>query len=274
MKNIEFNSGVYKITNKKNGKFYIGSTMNFKQRFNDHKKLLRNDKHPNQHLQNAWNKYGEGSFMFDILLKIKPEKKLLLFEEQTLIDKLNACDKNIGYNLSKIAGSTIGYKYSEESKLKMSYTKLNSNSLYHNKILKKTLLNKDKEHYFINKTIKVKNDKNKTNPFYGKTHSEESKLKMSDAKKGDKNPHFGKGPMLGKKLKSEHKLKIGSANSGKNNKKSKPVLQYDLNMNLIAEWDSAGMAARTLNLSVGNIWMCCNGKARTSYGFIWKYKKL
>lgn len=274
MKEIELNSGVYKITNKCNGKIYIGSTINFKQRFNDHKKLLRQDKHPNPHLQNAWNKYGEDSFGFEILLKIKPEKDLLLTEEQTLIDELNVFDKNIGYNISKTAGSTLGYKYSEESKQKMSEAKIKSNSVYHNKILKETLFNKDKEQYFFDESIKLDSDKDKTNPFYGKIHTEKSKQKMSEAKKGDKNPHFGKGPMLGKKLKVEHKAKIGSANSGKNNKKSKPVLQLYLEMNVIAEWDSAGIAAKALKLSVGNIWMCCNGKAKTSYGFIWKYKKL
>lgn len=272
MKELELNSGVYKIVNTINGKIYIGSSVNFKDRFRDHKKLLRHDKHPNQHLQNSWNKYGEANFEFLILSKIVKDKDLLLKEEQSFIDNLNVCDKNIGYNICNIAGSTFGYKFSEESKNKMSKAKLKSNSKLHNNILIETLVEKDKYQYFSDNDIECDIEKDETNPFYGKRHSEESKKKMSKAKLGVKNPHFNKGPMLGKNFTEEHKSKIGSANSGKNNKKSKPIIQYDLDMNIVAEWDSAGIAARVLNLSVGNIWMCCNNKAKTSYGFVWKYK--
>lgn len=272
MEELNSNSGVYKIVNKINGKIYIGSTVNFKDRFRDHKKLLRHDKHPNQHLQNSWNKYGEDNFEFLILSIVIKDKDLLLKEEQKFIDELNVCDNSIGYNISETAGSTFGYRFSEKSKEKMSKAKLKSNSKLHEKILIETLLGKDKDYYFTNESISVNEDKDITNPFYGKRHSNESKEKMSKAKMGNKNPHFNKGPMLGKEFTEEHKNKIGSANSGKNNKSSKPIIQYDLDMNIVAEWDSAGMAARALKLSVGNIWMCCNGKARTSYGFIWRYK--
>ncbi len=40
-------SGVYKITNIDNNKFYIGSTINFKSRFLHHKKLLEKSQHYN-----------------------------------------------------------------------------------------------------------------------------------------------------------------------------------------------------------------------------------
>ena len=53
------NSGIYKILNKINGKFYIGSAVNFKRRFARHKRLLNINCHPNEYLQNAWNKYWE-----------------------------------------------------------------------------------------------------------------------------------------------------------------------------------------------------------------------
>ena len=54
---IDYNtSGVYQITNKVTGKFYIGSAVNFRKRWNTHKSCLRNNKHANKHLQRAWNK--------------------------------------------------------------------------------------------------------------------------------------------------------------------------------------------------------------------------
>jgi predicted GIY-YIG superfamily endonuclease len=58
------NYGVYIINNKLNGHNYIGSSINIKQRFAQHKSTLRHNTHRNQHLQNAWNKYGEENFDF------------------------------------------------------------------------------------------------------------------------------------------------------------------------------------------------------------------
>jgi group I intron endonuclease len=260
-------SGIYQIKNLINNKIYIGSTINLKQRFNDHKKLLRHNKHPNKHLQSSWIKHGEINFLFEMIEKVDVD--LLLNREQHYIDLYSANDKNNGYNLSKIAGNTLGYKFSEESKIKMSMAKINH--VNQNKLKEKT---DSIEFHYLKLEEKQKTNLDINNPFYNKTHSDISKEKMRLAKLGDKNPNYGKGPMLGKTLSEEHKAKIANSNSGKNNKKSKPIIQLDLNMNKIKEWDSAGIAAKMLNLSVGNIWMCCNGKARTSYGFIWKYKNI
>ncbi len=58
---------IYKIRNVVNGKFYVGSTINQKDRFRNHRKLLRKNKHHCAHLQAAWNKYGEDCFKFEIV---------------------------------------------------------------------------------------------------------------------------------------------------------------------------------------------------------------
>ena len=58
---------IYKITNQINNKCYIGQTKDYKQRFADHRRKLRKNKHENQHLQCAWNKYKEENFSFDVL---------------------------------------------------------------------------------------------------------------------------------------------------------------------------------------------------------------
>jgi group I intron endonuclease len=260
-------SGIYQIINTTNNKIYVGSSINVKQRFNDHKKLLRHNKHPNNHLQSSWVKYGETNFNFKIIEFVINDD--LLIREQFYIDLFSSYDSKIGYNLSKTAGSTLGYKFSEESKIKMSNSKINTDS--QNKLKEKA---ESTNFIYLNlgESNKININIDINNPFYNKSHSEESKEKMRLAKLGDKNPNYGKGPMLGKTLTEENKSKIANGNSGKNNKKSKPIIQFDLELNQIKEWDSAGIAAKMLNLSVGNIWMCCNGKARTSYGFIWKYK--
>ena len=56
---------IYKITNQINNKCYIGQTKDYKQRFADHRRKLRKNKHENQHLQCAWNKYKEEKSKID-----------------------------------------------------------------------------------------------------------------------------------------------------------------------------------------------------------------
>lgn len=55
------------IRNKVNGKKYIGQSVDIEKRFYEHKRTLRKNKHNNEHLQRAWNKYGESKFEFKII---------------------------------------------------------------------------------------------------------------------------------------------------------------------------------------------------------------
>ena len=61
--------GIYCITNLITNQKYIGSVTKskFKLRFKQHYNALIKGKHENQHLQRSFNKYGEKSFMFEIL---------------------------------------------------------------------------------------------------------------------------------------------------------------------------------------------------------------
>lgn len=58
-----------------------------------------------------------------------------------------------------------------------------------------------------------------------------------------------------------------------NGKCSKPVIQYDLQGTYIKEWDSLNEIERILGFSHSLICNYCNGKRKTAYGFIWRYKK-
>lgn len=90
-------TGIYKIVNKIDGKYYVGSTTNFRRRWITHKYLLNAGRHHSVKLQYAWNKYGESSF--DVVLeKITDDVDLLQLEQMHLnVAKLNP-DGN--YNLS------------------------------------------------------------------------------------------------------------------------------------------------------------------------------
>lgn len=57
----------YEIRNKQTDKCYIGITTNPQVRKNTHFRKLRNGEHPNPILQNGFNKYGEDSFVFNII---------------------------------------------------------------------------------------------------------------------------------------------------------------------------------------------------------------
>ncbi len=60
-------SGIYKINNLINGKFYIGSTVNFYNRYRVHVSTLQNKKHDNSYLQRSINKYGLNNFTFSVV---------------------------------------------------------------------------------------------------------------------------------------------------------------------------------------------------------------
>ena len=97
--------GIYKITNKITNKFYIGSSNNIKRRWDEHIRELNRNVHHNSYLQNAWNKYGEENFVFEIIELCNNDTQIE--REQYWLDKTMCYDKNIGYNLSKIASKVI-----------------------------------------------------------------------------------------------------------------------------------------------------------------------
>ena len=68
--------GIYKITNKINGKVYIGESLDIERRWNEHKLDLENGTHHSFKLQNDYNEYSKNNFMFEILEEIDEDKNL------------------------------------------------------------------------------------------------------------------------------------------------------------------------------------------------------
>jgi hypothetical protein len=60
--------GIYQILCIPNGKIYIGSAIDLRARWEQHRHSLRRRDHRNRHLQQAWDKYGESNFEFSVLL--------------------------------------------------------------------------------------------------------------------------------------------------------------------------------------------------------------
>lgn len=122
-------SGIYRITCLSNGKCYIGSSCDISRRWREHKYALDNNRHDNKYLQSAWNKYGEDSFVFSIIL-LCPVSVLIQKEQE----QFDATRRALCFNLSFIAGkvemtseirrkmseSRKGVRCSEETKRKIS----------------------------------------------------------------------------------------------------------------------------------------------------------
>lgn len=100
---------------------YVGSSKNIYYRWQTHKRQLRNNTHLSKYMQNAWNKYGESTFIFSILEECEVNE--LIHREQFWLDRLqpkfNTC--KIAYNNG---GLMLGRKQSPEAIEKMRRAKL------------------------------------------------------------------------------------------------------------------------------------------------------
>lgn len=111
--------GIYRITNLKNNKSYIGKTeLSFGDRWDSHRALLRGNKHYNSALQEDWNRYGEENFEFAILEKVDSAERLNELE----IKYISAFrDREQGYNIHDGGDipHMLGKHLSEETKRKI-----------------------------------------------------------------------------------------------------------------------------------------------------------
>jgi group I intron endonuclease len=123
--------------------------------------------------------------------------------------------------------------------------------------------------------------KGEKHPMFGKKHTEESIQKMRESKKGQK-PCIGeKHHMFGKNHTEETRQKLSEALKGRkqseetiakqNEAKSKSVRQISLDGVLISVFDSMKQAAETLGIHKTAISACCRGKQKTTGGFKWEY---
>ncbi len=165
---------IYKVKNKITGKVYIGKTIKgFSTRKNQHiNDALRGSTYI---FHNALRGYGKDKFEWEILRVVFTHTKLNELEKN-YIAEYKSNDKNFGYNMTAGGEGSAGYCPTEETRKKVSES-----------LKGRIPWNKGKSGW--NKGFKM---------------SDESKLKMSIAKKG-------------KKLSEEHIKNITKATKGRNN---------------------------------------------------------
>lgn len=96
-------SGIYKITNKINGRTYIGSAKEFKRRWSQHAASLKANKHQNKFLQADFVKCGEQAFLFEVLEVVEGTREERLAKEEVYLKQwfdngkqcYNLCDRAI-----------------------------------------------------------------------------------------------------------------------------------------------------------------------------------
>ena len=112
--------GIYKIVNSVNGKTYVGQSQNIKKRVAEHFRLLRNGKHNNPRLQNAFNKYGEDSFVWTVEVWCEAANDLDGIEEAFLSGEAQFPEP-LFYNIADFAKAPMrGKTHTEETRRKIS----------------------------------------------------------------------------------------------------------------------------------------------------------
>lgn len=143
-------SGIYSWTNKLTGNIYIGQSVNLSAWFKNYYNVSYLSSKHNLIICRALIKYGYSNFSLEILEYC--DLSVLVEREQYYLDKFKG-----SYNILKVAGSSIGNKHYEETKAK------------------------------ISKSLKgIYTGKNSA--LFGRTHSKETRILMSQKKVGNKNP--------------------------------------------------------------------------------------
>lgn len=106
--------GIYLITNMMNGKVYVGQSTNLYKRYSRHARSVNHPDQYNRPIVAAFMKYGIHNFEFSILELVSVD--LLTVREQFWIDTMRSYDRRLGYNACPAAGSTAGFKQSEETR--------------------------------------------------------------------------------------------------------------------------------------------------------------
>jgi len=273
---------IYQIRNLANNKIYIGSTQKHNlRRKGEHFCQLKGNYHYNNHLQKAFNKYGEENFVFEVLEEIKfgeedNDSKYLIVttKEIEYINKLNPayniCKETKGGKLGRIPTqeereksrqNQLGRKHTPETVLKIKLAR------------SKQVITEDHKNN-ISKSLKG-NSRNK-----GHKQSVEQRLKMSQKMKDLISKVIGFHSIDSEKKRNktlkllfntpEMKLLLKTTARNRN---IKPFIGY-INNDIIGEFTNQTEAGEILNLKPSEIGAVLRKEQKTTRGYIFEYKEI
>lgn len=277
--------GIYKIENLINGKVYIGQSVDIQYRFNNHKSESFNPKSNayNTAIHRAIRKYGVDNFSFDIIEECDQDK--LREREIYWIDYYKSFGR--GYNLTSGGEGvpTINIKQTQklwDDGLSVKEIAQNLNCQQHTviHILESYEKYSNQESYKrgrenarkkLHKPI-VQYDLHGN--FIQKYKSVTEASMLTNIKRNNISA-----VLIGKQLSAGGYQWAYEGNNPpkiydpKSFNDKKPVLQFDLDGNFIAECESLNDAAKAVGLkNVQSITRCCNNKQYTAAGYYWRWK--
>jgi group I intron endonuclease len=208
--------------------------------------------------------------------------------------------KSLGCDLTNMAsGGNKNRKMSDETRKKMSEgqkERYKHFKLIHSEDTKKKISNSTKERFQDSnerKKLRISNKK------YEDSKSSEQKLKdilIQDSKKIYQYDHLMNLIRIYPSIRDvERKINLKRSNISKcckhivtfvggyvwrfegdltppKYKNRKEVIQYDMNLNIVSEFENIRKASLETKVNDARIRCCCKGKYKTAGGFIWKYK--
>ena len=228
--------GIYKCTCMSNGLVYVGQAQSLSSRKYQHISRLKNHRHGNQHLQRAWDKYGEENFVWEVLEVCSPN--MLDAREIFWIEELDSFKH--GFNNTAGGGGLRGFQQTDETKAKHATAA-------------RALWTPERRVHQRQRML------SENNPMHGRT--------------GDLNPAYGKdhsgpnGGMYGRHHTEDANEKNRQKHLGRNNANSKPVICVERNEFF---W-SMGEAKRATGCDDTTITRCCRGIKKTCGGYHWRY---
>ena len=164
-----FENCIYMWKNKVNEKLYIGQAKDFRKRTREHKYGTFNENQKynyNLPLHRAIRKYGIENFEICILEKNLNDYNEMNQKEVYYIEKFDTLANNKkGYNVASGGGNANNFAGKTEEEMREIGKKISENRA---------------------------DVSGENHPFYGKHHSDETKIKMSEARSGENNPRCRK----------------------------------------------------------------------------------
>ena len=239
-------AGIYKFTNKINGKVYVGQAKDIYQRYYKH----FNSKVIYGLFGKAKVKYGIDGFNFEVLERVD-DLTIIDQREQYWMDFFQCYDNTKGYNVCTIAGSTRGLKNSAE---------------------------------VIERTRQMgKAQVGEKNPFYGRKHSDEYKKMISRMNTGRKATPEQRAKLAEIAKISQPKEKLARMTTLAMEKVIKEIAQIDPNTgHTVRVWKGVNEIAKELPIKKSKLRALCNGFYWTGgrkldvqggvyMGFNWQY---
>lgn len=230
--------GIYIIKNSNNHNFYVGSSVNIRSRWIDHRAKLRRGAHHNPVLQNAWNKYGADAFDCQVLELTEAAE--IFAAEQRWLDHLDAASRSDCYNLAAKADSpAAGAKRKPEAAAKRLAT-----------------IRANGGHSDATKAAAAETLRNYNHSLRGKPKSEEHKKNIGRARSGIAHTLEAR-----ERMRQTHLNKHGG----------RPIEQFTIEGELVRRYASTREAARVLGLAPSTITHCLTGRTKLTAGCQWRY---